>query len=550
MKYFVYLKCKKTNITHTMTKIQYKDYNQNDFLLFPPCIGDFVPENHPVRTVNAILDNLDISEIESTYKGGGTTSYHPRMLLKVIVYAYLTNIYSGRRMASLLEENVFFMWLSGMNRPDFRTINRFRSERLADGRFESIFHQVVELLHDEGLISLDVQYIDGTKIESVANKYTFVWKGSVEKNKEKLLAKVDGVLKEAEEALAEENAAEQPEEITKEDLQQRTDRILEKIDKEGVSDRKLRKAVTKVKEESLPKLDEYDRHLEILGDRNSYSKTDPDATFMHMKEDAMNNGQTKPGYNVQISTENQYIVNYDLYWRPTDYGTLIPFLQSFRDKFGFHSSEIVADSGYGSEQNYEFMFANGMTPYVKYNMFHKEMKRKFLKNPFLQANMYYNEDQDYYVCPMGQHMEHTADRRTVSDLGYVSHTSVYSAADCSRCPLHGMCYTGRRDRRSMEVNHRANSYRSAAKALLTSERGLMHRSNRPIEPEACFGDIKFNHGFKRFRLRSTRKTKVEWGLVSLAHNLRKYVAYKAKSKHKQAQSMALVAEKPAMKSAV
>ena len=336
-----------------MTKIQYKDYNQNDFLLFPPCIGDFVPENHPVRTVNAILANLDISEIESTYKGGGATSYHPRMLLKVIVYAYLTNIYSGRRMASLLEENVFFMWLSGMNRPDFRTINRFRSERLADGRFESIFHQVVELLHDEGLISLDVQYIDGTKIESVANKYTFVCKGSVEKNKEKLLAKVDGVLKEAEEALAEENAAEQPEEITKEDLQQRTDRILEKMDKEGVADRKLRKA-------------------------------DPDATFMHMKEDAMNNGQTKPGYNVQISTENQYIVNYDLYWRPADYG---------------------------SEQNYEFMFANGMTPYVKYNMFHKEMKRKFLKNPFLQANMYYNEDQDYYVCPMGQHMEHTADRR-------------------------------------------------------------------------------------------------------------------------------------------
>lgn len=159
-----------------------------------------------MRTVNAILDNLDTSEIESTYKGGGTTSYHPRMLLKVIVYAYLTNVYSGRCMASLLEENVFFMWLAGMNRPDFRTINRFRSEKLADGRFESIFHQVVDLLHDEGLISLDVQYIDGTKIESVANKYTFVWKGSVEKYREK----VDGVLKEAEEVLAEENARSRP----------------------------------------------------------------------------------------------------------------------------------------------------------------------------------------------------------------------------------------------------------------------------------------------------------------------------------------------------
>lgn len=149
------------------------------------------------------------------------------------------------------------------------------------------------------------------------------------------------------------------------------------MDKDGVSDKKLRKAVSKIKEESLPKLDEYDRHLEILGERNSYSKTDPDATSMHIKEDAMNNGQTKPGYNVQVATENQYIVNYDLYWRPTYYGTLIPFLESFYDKFGFYSSEIVADSGYGSEQNYEFMFANGMTPYVKYNMF-------------------YNQEQDFY----------------------------------------------------------------------------------------------------------------------------------------------------------
>ena len=550
MDYFVYLKCENKHTIHTMTKVLYKSYTQNDYFLFPPCIVDFIPENHPVRTVNAILDNFDISEIESTYKGGGTTSYHPRMLLKIVVYAYLTNIYSGRRMASLLEENVFFMWLSGMSRPDFRTINRFRSERLADGRFESIFHQVVELLHDEGLISLDVQYIDGTKIESVANKYTFVWKGSVEKNKAKLIAKVDGILKEAEAVLDEENSSEPQEEITKEDLEKRTERIIEKMEKEGVTDKKLRKAVTKVKEESLPKLDEYDKHLEILGERNSYSKTDPDATFMHMKEDAMNNGQTKPGYNVQIATENQYIVNYDLYWRPTDYGTLIPFLGSFYDKFGFYGSEIVADSGYGSEQNYEFMFANGMTPYVKYNMFHKEMKRKFLKNPFHQSNMFYNEEQDFYVCPMGQHMEHVTDKKTVSDLGYESRTSVYRAANCSKCPLRGMCYSGKCDRRTIEVNHRANSYKSSAKTLLTSQRGLMHRSNRPIEPEACFGNIKFNHGFKRFHLKSTRKTKVEWGLVSLAHNLRKYVAHKAKSKQKQAQSMVLVLEKPALKPAV
>jgi hypothetical protein len=253
---------------------------------------------------------------------------------------------------------------------------------------------------------------------------------------------------------------------------------------------------------------------------------------------------------VQIATENQYIVNYDLYWRPTDYGTLIPFLESFYDSYGFYSSEIVADSGYGSEQNYEFMFANGMTPYVKYNLFHKEMKRKFLKNPFHQANMFYNQEQDFYVCPMGQRMEHVADKKTVSDLGYVSHTSLYKTANCSGCPLRGMCYNGKDDSRTIEVNHRANSFKNSAKTLLTSDRGLMHRSKRPVEPESCFGNIKFNHGFKRFHLKSTRKTKVEWGLVSLAHNLRKYVAHKAKIREKYAQNMMIVIEEPLLKVAV
>ena len=110
-----------------------------------------------------------------------------------------------------------------------------------------------------------------------------------------------------------------------------------------------------------------------------------------------------------------------------------------------------------------------------------------------------------------------------------------------------MCYDGKCDRRTIEVNHRANSYKRSAKILLTNQRGLMHRTKRPIEPEACFGNIKFNHGFKRFLLKSTRKTKVEWGLVSMAHNLRKYVAHKAKIREKCAQCMIMVVEKPVMK---
>ena len=449
-------------------------------------------------------------------------SYNPRMLLKVIVYAYLNNVYSGRQMEKLLVENIAYMWLSGMQTPDFRTINIFRGKRLAE-KFDGIFTQIVLLLHEENLVSLKVQYIDGTKIESVANKYTFVWKGSTEKNKAKLENNVRDVLKAAEEALAMENAEEQ-QELTSEEMSRRADRILKKMDDEGISDKKMRKAIEKVKSESAPKQKEYEDKLDVLGDRNSYSKTDPDATFMRMKEDAMNNGQTKPGYNIQIATENQFITNYDIFWRPNDQGTLIPFLTSFSDRYGMQSDEVCADSGYGSEQNYAHMFGKGIVPYVKYNMFHAEDHKKYRDNPFLPRNMFYNKDEDYYVCPMGRHMTHFYDMTSKSELGYVSVISVYRTKSCEGCPLRGMCYKGKASYREIDVNHQADEYKAEAKRLLTSERGLYHRSNRPIEPEAVFGDIKQNHGFKRFKLKSSRKVKVEFGLVATAHNIRKYIA--------------------------
>ena len=511
-----------------MAKVVFKSYNPNDNLLLPPCLGDYLPQNHPARVVSAIIDRLDISEIEAGYVGGGTSSYNPRMLLKVIVYAYLNNVYSGRQMEKLLVENIAYMWLSGMQTPDFRTINIFRSKRLAD-KFDNIFTQIVLLLHEENLVSLKVQYIDGTKIESVANKYTFVWKGSTEKNKVKLENNVREVLKAAESALAMENSDEQ-QTLTSDEMEKRADRILKKMDETGLSDKKMRKSIEKVKCESAPKMKDYEDKLETLGERNSYSKTDPDATFMRMKEDAMNNGQTKPGYNIQISTENQFITNYGIYWRPTDQGTLIPYLTSFSNRYGMQSEEVCADSGYGSEQNYNFMFGQNIVPCVKYNMFHAEDKRKYVKNPFLPQNMFYNEAEDYYVCPMGQHMNFIGNFKSVSDLGYVSVISKYRSQDCSRCPMRGKCYKGKSDRREIEVNHQANAFKKEVKELLWSEKGLKHRSNRPIEPEAVFGDIKFNHGFKRFRLKSNRKVKVEFGLVATAHNIRKLIAVKRAAK--------------------
>lgn len=503
-----------------MANLVYKSYAQNEIALFPLNLEEMVPANHKARVVNAVIDRLDISAIESGYKSGGASIYHPRMLLKVITYAYLDNVYSGRRMETLLNENVVYMWLSGMNRPDFRTINLVRSRRLK-GVFEGLFTQVVTMLNEEGLVSLDVQYIDGTKIESAANRYTFVWRKRVEKSKAELEAKIQAVLSEAEESVSKEGCDFGEEQPGEKDLKARTENVLRKMDRAGISKGRQRKAVERVKEEMLPKKAEYEGHLEKMGDRNSYSKTDPDATFMRMKEDHMMNGQTKPGYNVQLSTENQFVTNYGIYQRPTDQGTLIAHLGSFVRKYGRQSGTVVADSGYGSEQNYEWLFGSGITPFVKYNMFHAEKKRKYRNDIFRADNLFYNRELDFYVCPMGQRLEHAGDLKKVSDLGYVSTVSIYRAKRCEGCPMRGQCHKGNGPR-SIEVNHRNNELRARARELLDSDEGLRHRSLRPIEPEAVFGQIKFNHGFKRFRLRSIEKVSVEFGLVALAHNLRKY----------------------------
>ena len=186
---------------------------------------------------------------------------------------------------------------------DYNTINLFRKNRLA-GYIDNIFTQVVQMLVDANFISLEIQYIDGTKIEANANKYTFVWKKATKTNQVKLDLRVKDILREAEKKLDMELADKSSDITTAAEMSERTDEILKKMDETGISDKKLRKAVSRVKEESVPKMKGYEEKLEIAGERGSYSKTDPDATFMRMKEDAMNNGQTKPGYNVQIATEN------------------------------------------------------------------------------------------------------------------------------------------------------------------------------------------------------------------------------------------------------
>lgn len=507
-----------------MAKIAFKSDNQKQSLLLPPSLDELIPLTHSVRVVNAIIERLDVDAVLHTYRGGGNSCFHPRQMLKILVYAYLNNIYSSRRIAQQLSENIHYMWLSGGAKPDFRTINYFRGKRLK-GIFDDLFRQVVELLHKEGFVSLEVQYIDGTKIESAANKYGFVWRGSVEKHDKRLREKTDAVLREIEQVICEEDREPDTEQrLSSEEFASRVERIKERMDTENLS-KQQRRAVRDVERKSLPKMKEYERHIAIMGERNSYAKSDPDATFMRMKEDAMLNGQLKPGYNVQIATENQFITNYGIFQRPTDTGTLIDFLESFHKKYGLQSREIVADAGYGSQQNYEYMFSKGMIPYVKYNYFHKEQTRAFLSNSFLQHNLRYDPRNDEYICPAKRKLVHISIQKTKTDLGYQTITRLYQATDCSECPLRKECHNAE-ENRIIKVNHRLNEYKKKVRELLTSQRGIYHRSMRPIEPEAVFGQIKANHFFRRFRLRSLQKVNVEFGIVALAHNLRKLITLK------------------------
>jgi transposase len=464
-----------------------------------------------------------MSDIIALYKGGGCSAYHPRMMLKVLFYGYLSNTYSCRKIAKALGENIHFMYLSGDSMPDFRTINDFRGKILKD-KIQGIFAEVVKLLVALGYVSLEVQYIDGTKIEASSNRYTFVWRKTVEKNKAKLEQKIGKILADIESHIQsdtqEANEECLPEQFDSKTLQEKL-AVLNKKLKEPT--KQVSKELAKLQEEHLPKLAAYEQHLENLGDRNSYSKTDVDATFMRMKDDHMKNGQLKPAYNLQISTENQFITHLSVHQKRNDTTTLPTHLDSFEQAYQQQSAEVVADAGYGSEQNYEMLDNKGITGYVKYNYFHQEQKKKVKNDPFLAQNLFYNAVQDFYVCPMGQRMEKVGIRKHGSQNGYEAQITYYQARKCDGCPLRGLCYQAK-DNRRIEVNHRLNTYKHKARALLTSEKGLAHRSKRPIEVEAVFGQLKSNHKFNRFTFKGMQKVILEATLMAMGHNFRKMAA--------------------------
>lgn len=507
--------------------LHFRSYDPDQTLLFPQRIDRDIPKDDPVRILKSVIESLDLSGFKKLYHERGRSPYHPKMMLMVILYSYMNNVYSCRKIEKLLYRDIYYIWLSGYQKPDFATINRFRNR--VKNEIGHIFTLLVLILVEKGFVTLEVEYLDGTKIESKANKYTFVWRKSVERNREKLLEKIRVLLQQINEQMAQDKAADvDPLELTPQTLCEISKEFKEALGSAPEAKTKEEKAAQRGKNKMFKELErhgeklaEYNSRLEQMEGRNSISKTDPSATFMRMKEDAMCNGQTKPGYNLQISSENQFITDFALFPNPTDTLTFIPFLGSFPGRYGRFPKRVVADSGYGSEENYRFMDEAGIEGFVKYNRFHLEHRPRYKPDTFHPDSLYYNEEGDYYICPMGQRMSRTGTVQTRTEGGYISQSACYRAIRCKGCPLRCLCYKAKANQRTIRVNHRLNSYKRKACELLTSEEGIKERGRRCIEPEAVFGQMKSNMAYRRFRHMGKDKVVMDFTFFAIAFNIKK-----------------------------
>ncbi len=297
------------------------------------------------------------------------------------------------------------------------------------------------------------------------------------------------------------------------------------ITKNSKSTTKAKAKFRYIKNNFSQNLDKYEKQEDILAQRNSYSKTDPDATFMRMKDDHMQNGQLKPGYNVQVSSESQFVIHYTLHQTANDLNTLKPHINTFNYLYEFLPEQLTADAGYGSEENYEFLEQKKIETYVKYNSFDKEQgilksKRKKINEDFHRDKLYYNQEQDQYICPMGQTMKKTGGRKRKTKSGFLQNSSIYSAHNCQGCPLRGACFKAKGNR-IVERNHTLERYKEKARRNLLSEIGELKRRQRTADVEPVFAHIKSNRNFKRFTHKGIEKAELEFGLHALAHNLRK-----------------------------
>ena len=499
-------------------------------------MGRMVAADDSVRLLSQFIERMFLGDLYRTYcREGQENEATPRQLLKILVYAYMNHIYSSREIEKACRRDVNFMWLlEGADVPDHTTIARFRTLHFAPCA-ERIMAEVTEFLHQIGEISGETIFIDGTKIEACANKYTFVWKKAVTKNLEKLLLKLAAFVESCEELYGLKlvyNGQVKMKHVKK--LRRKLYALkesegIEFVHGPGKPKSMVQKSIETL-EGYLEKLKEYTKKLYVCGDRNSYSKTDQDATFMRMKEDAMGNGQLKAGYNIQHGVDSEYVVWLSAGPQPTDAPTLIPFLQEMERNLGakFKYKKIVADAGYESEENYSYLEENGQTGYIKPANYEISKTRKYKKDIGRIENMDYEEASDTYTCRNGKTLTMSHVKKEKTKTGYERETTIYRCGDCGGCPYKKECIKGNHSKKPLEerdktlyVSRKFNQYRKEDLERITSEEGCELRMNRSIQAEGSFGELKQNSGFRRFLCRGRQNVKAEAVLLAFAHNINK-----------------------------
>lgn len=516
------------------TKLTQQNYtlNQSGYQLKLPLeLNTIIPENDSVRLLSQIVEEMDLTDLYSTYER--INSLSPRTLLKIVLYSYMNGDYSSRSMELNCKRDINFMFLlEGHKAPDHATLARFRSLHFAPCS-KRILAEISNMLFDMGEISGETIFIDGTKIEACANKYTFVWKKAVTKNQAKLLIKLADFVAECEEIYGIKIVYGNT--IKMKHVKKLRKRLLKLCKEEnitfvhGIGKRKspLQKSFETL-DGYLHKLKEYNQKIHKCGTRNSYSKTDEDATFMRMKEDAMMNGQLKPAYNLQHGVDSEYITWLTIGPQPTDTTTLIPFLKEAEEYLKFKYKNITADAGYESEENYLFLEENNQIAFIKPANYEISKKRKYKNDIGKIDNMKYDEEGDFYTCKNDKKLVVDHIRHSKSKTGYVSEKTVYKCENCKGCSHKSECIKGNNCKTPLEertkvlyVSKTFNEQRKADLERIISDEGKLYRMNRSIQVEGSFGDIKQDMQFRRYLTKGRANVLAESTLLAIARNINK-----------------------------
>lgn len=519
-----------------INKILQKDYTLSSLyyqIKLPLDVEILIPADDPVRLLSAFVEGMELSDLYQTYGKIKKNQATPRQLFKIMVYASMNRIYSSRDIETACRRDINFMYLlEGKPAPDHATFARFISLHFAQCSKKTLA-EVSKLLDSLGEISGKSIFIDGTKIESVANKYTFVWKKAITKNQAKLFDKILVFVEECENLYGFRIAYNGKVSLhTLKRLRKKLCRIRQEkgiVFVHGTGRRKthLQKSLETL-ETYIAKLKEYNKKLYVCGDRNSYSKTDPDATFMRMKEDAMLNGQLKPAYNLQHGVDSEYITWLDISPRPTDTRTLIPFLKDMELYLPFKYQEIVADAGYESEENYLFLEENGQLAYIKPQNYEISKTRKYRQDIGRMENMKYDEKADCYYCKNGQVLTMQYEKREKTASGYRRTVTVYRSNGCSGCPFKTDCIKGNNCKTPMEdrqkvlyVSKKMKEKRQETLERITSDYGTQLRMNRSIQAERSFANIKEDMEFRRYLYRGNANVTAQSILLAIGYNINK-----------------------------